>query len=189
MAHKMRKVFLLGAFEISAEMDPPVRDGIILGSRREQKGFVLETSRDHIEQIVNSAQPGAQQPKRLPVTLGESLRKLGCELVRVELRPLPGSPPEPHGGSYVQGTLVYRAASRVLRLAMTATEAIQVALSSQLPIMAAADLLQLDVSQFLDEIDAFSEQYHRETQDFKHFVDNVTATDFSQYLKKKKDGE
>ena len=52
MGKKLRKVTLLGAFEIQTEGgDAPVRDGLILGSRREQRGFVLETTRDNVEQL------------------------------------------------------------------------------------------------------------------------------------------
>jgi len=83
--------------------------------------------------------------------------------VRVELVPLPMDPAnkEEGYGAYVQGWLVFRPEERpgnghrrLSRLPMTATESIQVAVGGGLPIMAASELLQLNVGQFLDEIDA-----------------------------------
>ncbi len=184
----MRRVSLLGAFEISPELEPPVRDGIILGSRREQRGFVLETSRENIEQIVSASTPGALEgyPERLTLSIGIVLEKLGGVLMRVELKPLAPLEGKDPNGSYVQGVLVFRdAARKVQRLNMTATEAIQVAIAYKLPILADADLLQLDVSQFLNEIDEFSDKFHAESDEFKAFVDQVKASDFAKYLKRK----
>ncbi|HBN07751.1 MAG TPA: hypothetical protein DD435_03560 [Cyanobacteria bacterium UBA8530] len=179
----MRRVSLLGAFEISAEVDAPVRDGLILGSRREQMGFVLDTSRDNIEQIVSAAGPPALgAPLRLAVTLGTVLMELGCSLLRIELKPI-GPTDEEEDESYVQGFLVFRQEKKVKRLKMTATESIQVALAEDIPMLASLDLLQLDVSQFLDEIDEFSDRYVQETNEFKSFVDSVKASDFEKYLK------
>jgi hypothetical protein len=179
----MRRVSLLGAFEISAEVDAPVRDGLILGSRREQMGFVLDTSRDNIEQIVSAAGPPALgAPLRLAVTLGTVLTELGCSLLRVELKPI-GPTDGEEDESYVQGFLVFRKEKKVKRLKMTATESIQVALAEDIPMLASLDLLQLDVSQFLDEIDEFSDRYVQETNEFKSFVDSVKASDFEKYLK------
>lgn len=194
MASKMRRVSLLGAFEISAEVDAPVRDGLILGSRREQRGFVLDTSRENIEQIVSAASPPVKgAPLRLAQTLGKTLNDLGCTLLRVELKPLGVLLPMVEEGddeeedledeNYVQGFLVFRREKKVSRLKMTATEAIQIAIAEDIPMLAATDLLQLDVSQFLDEIDEFSDRYVQETNEFKSFVDNVKASDFSKYLR------
>ncbi len=191
MANRMRRVALLGAFEISPDLDPPVRDGIILGSRREQRGFVLETSRENIEQIVSASTPGAMEgfPQRLTISVGSLLERLGAVLLRVELKPLTPLEGKDANGSYVQGVLVFRDTDRrIQRLNMTATEAIQVAIAQKLPILAAADLLQLDVSQFLDEIDEFTDKYRQEASDFKSFVDSVTASDFAKYLKRKTEG-
>jgi hypothetical protein len=185
VASKMRKVSLLGAFEIQAEADPPTRDGLILGSRREQMGFVLETSRENIEQIVaiaNPPKPGL--PKRLANGLGRSLEHLGYKLLRVELHPLPLDEEmrEEGYGSYVQGWLIFKNGQRKShKLAMTATESIQVALAAGLPIMASVELLQLNVSQFLDELDEASAQQTQETQQFHQFLDKVTATDFQRF--------
>jgi hypothetical protein len=185
MANKMRKVSLLGAFEIQAEADPPTRDGLILGSRREQMGFVLETSRENIEQIVAIANPPkAGLPQRLANGLGRSLEHLGYKLLRVELHPLPLEEDmrEEGYGSYVQGWLVFKNGTRrAHKMAMTATESIQVALATGLPIMASVDLLQLNVSQFLDELDEASAQQNEETQQFHQFLDKVTATDFLRF--------
>ncbi len=188
MSNRMRRVSLLGAFEISPELEPPVRDGIILGSRREQRGFVLETSRENIEQIVSASTPGALEgfPERLTIAVGHLLEKLGGVLMRVELKPLQSLNGGDPNGSYVQGILVFRDTGRkVQRLNMTATEAIQVAIARKLPILADADLLQLDVSQFLSEIDDFSDRYHQESDEFKAFVEQVKASDFAKYLKRK----
>ncbi|MBU6430478.1 MAG: hypothetical protein KGR26_15785 [Cyanobacteria bacterium REEB65] len=191
MANRMRRVSLLGAFEISPDLDPPVKDGIILGSRREQRGFVLETSRENIEQIVSASTPDSLDgiPQRLTLSLGGLLERLGTELVRIELRPLHPLKGKDANGSYVQGVLVLRDGDRRLqRLNMTATEAIQIAIARKLPILAASDLLQLDVSQFLDEIDEFTDKYKQEASEFKSFVDGVTASDFAKYLKRKSEG-
>lgn len=192
MARKMRKVSLLGAFEIQAESEPPVRDGLILGSRREQRGFVLETSRENIEQIVASATPARPGlPQRLAVSVGKTLSGLGYELVRVELLALPGSAEtEEEGyGAYVQGWLIFKNGSRKRhRLAMTATESIQVAIAENIPIMADYELLQLNVSQFLQEIDELQEQQQHETMQFQDFVENVTATDFKRFYEERGDG-
>ena len=191
MANRMRRVSLLGAFEISPDLDPPVRDGIILGSRREQRGFVLETSRENIEQIVSASTPGALEgfPQRLTIAVGTLLERLGAVLLRVELKPLQPLDGKDANGSYVQGVLVFRDTERrIQRLYMTATEAIQVAIAQKLPILASADRLQLDVSQFLDEIDEFTDKYKQEASDFKSFVDGVTASDFTKYLKRKSEG-
>jgi len=187
VATKMRRVALLGAFEIAPELDPPVKDGIILGSRRDHRGFVLETSRENIEQIVSASVPPDELPVpvRLPLAVGPMIERLGGELVRVELRPTAMNGDDPNG-AFVQGSLLFRPrGGRLTRLAMTATEALQVAISQRLPILADARLLQLDVSQFLSEIDAVSQEAQVDAQEFKHFVDNVTASDFSQYLRKR----
>jgi hypothetical protein len=184
----MRRVSLLGAFEISPELEPPVRDGIILGSRREQRGFVLETSRENIEQIVSASTPGALDgyPERLTLAIGNLLERLGSVLMRVELKPLAPLEGKDPNGSYVQGMLLFREPGRkIQRLNMTATEAIQVAIAHKLPILADTGLLQLDVSQFLSEIDDFSEKYHAESDEFKSFIDQVKASDFAKYLKRK----
>ena len=198
MAGKMRRVSLLGAFEIQAEVDPPVRDGLILGSRREQMGFVIETSRESIENIVSIvAPPKDGLPRRLTTTIGPFLEGLGCTLVRVELVPLPMDPAnkEEGYGAYVQGWLVFRPEERpgnghrrLSRLPMTATESIQVAVGGGLPIMAASELLQLNVGQFLDEIDGFSRRHARESKKFSSFIDTVTATDFARFYEAIKDG-
>lgn len=189
MATKMRRVSLLGAFEIAEEVDSPVRDGIILGSRREQKGFVLDTSRENIEQIVSAASdPVTGTPLRLAQTLGTLLQNLECDLLRVELKPLMPMDEETEE-SFVQGCLVLRKEKKVMRLKMSATEAIQVAIAQDIPMLASLDLLQLDVSQFLDEIDEVSDRYTQETNEFKNFVDHVTASDFVKYLNKDKPNE
>lgn len=181
----MRRVTLLGAFEIVEEVESPVRDGIFLGSRREGRGFVLETSRENIEQIVTAGNPAALggMPLRLPQSLGSFLAELDCALIRIELRPI-GTPIDPTEGTFVQGMLVLRTPrGRVRRIPMTATEAIQIALFEGIPMLAALELLQLDVSQFIDEIDALNDRYNQDTDDFRTFVDNVTATDFARYHK------
>ncbi|MDB5100694.1 MAG: hypothetical protein JWM80_5115 [Cyanobacteria bacterium RYN_339] len=190
LANKMRKVSLLGAFEIQAEADPPVRDGLILGSRREQLGFVLETSRENIEQIVAIAAPAKPGlPMRLASALGPMLETMGYVLRRVELIPLPleDELKEEGYGSYVQGWLVYgnEGSRKSRRLAMTATESIQVALAAGLPIMASVDLLQLNVSQFLGELDEANTQQSQETRKFHAFVENITATDFQRFYEEK----
>jgi len=181
----MRRVTLLGAFEIVEDVESPVRDGIFLGSRREGRGFVLETSRENIEQIVTASNPVMPpgMPQRMPLTLGALLAELECVLIRVELKPI-GKVVDPTEGTFVQGTLVLRTPrGRVRRLLVTATEAIQVAIVEGLPMLASLDLLQLDVSQFIDEIDALNDRYNQDTDEFRTFVDNVTASDFARYLK------
>lgn len=188
MGSKMRRVSLLGAFEIAAEADPAVRDGLILGSRRDAKGFVLETSRENIEQIVSASTPAQGVPERLTQSLVPMLERLACEPVRVELRPMIPIEGDANG-SFVQGLLIFKGGGRTQRLKMTATEAIQVAIACQLPMLAAAELLQLDVSQFLAEIDEVTEQYEQETESFRSFVDTVTATDFAQYLEEHRPSE
>ncbi len=186
----MRQVALLGAFEIAPELETPVRDGLILGSRRDSRGFVIETSRENIELIVTASNPTVVEgmPKRLTLSVGPMLERLGAELMRVELRsiePVPGD----SGGSYVQGFLVVRMPEkRPMRLSMTATEAIQVAIAHRIPMLAEASLLQLDVSQFLDEIDTFATQVEAENDEFRSFVDQVTPTDFARYLKDRPEG-
>ena len=190
MANKMRKVSLLGAFEIQAEADPPVRDGLILGSRREQLGFVLETSRENIEQIVAIAAPQKPGlPLRLASALGPTLEDLGYKLRRVELVPLPLDEElkEEGYGSYVQGWLVFGedGSRKTRRLAMTATESIQVALAAGLPIMASVELLQLNVSQFLGELDEANAEATRDARTFHAFVENITATDFQRFYEKR----
>lgn len=186
MAAKMRRVNLLGAFEIAPELEAPVKDGLILGSRRDHRGFVLETSRDNIEQIVAASAPHPEGlPLRLTLAVGGTLEALGAELQRVELIPMPAEQPEE---SFVQGKLVFRGPrGRLMRLSMTATEALQIAVSRRLPIMAASDLLKLDVSQFLSEIDTYREEAQEDAQEFKSFVDNVTASDFAKYLRDHED--
>jgi hypothetical protein len=180
VASKFRKVTLLGAFEIQTEGEVPVRDGLILGSRREQRGFVLETSRESIEQIVAVAgTPNPGMPRRMAIAVGPMLEELGYELKRIELHPMPipeGAEEEGYG-SYVQGWLVFKhedQARRSAKLAMTATEAIQVAIVTGLPMMAAYELLQLNVSHFLAEIDEMSQSAQQETQQFHQIHDNLT---------------
>jgi hypothetical protein len=193
VASKFRKVTLLGAFEIQTEGEVPVRDGLILGSRREQRGFVLETSRESIEQIVAVAgTPNPSVPRRMAIAVGPLLENLGYELMRVELHPMPipeGAEEEGYG-SYVQGSLVFRHESgkyRSQRLEMTATEAILVAIATGLPMMAAYELLQLNVSHFLAEIDEMSQTQQQEAQQFHKFLDNVTATDFARFYEQRGD--
>lgn len=190
MAGKKRRVSLLGAFEIQAEEDQPSRDGLILGSRREQLGFVIETSRESIEHIVALiAPPRPGLPTRLTASLGELLETLGCELVRVELEPVHHEEPEPKEGygAYVQGWLLYRRdGRRVSRLAMTATEAIQFALRQGLPMFAAADLLRLDVTQLLEDMDHLHNERARDARKFHSFVNKVTATDFQRFYEKRR---
>jgi hypothetical protein len=204
VVHKLRKVALLGAFEIDGETDPPLRDGLILGSRRERKGFVLETSRENVEQIVTLSAPARPDlPLRLTITVGKVLEQLGHELVRIELIPLAALAPAPvpapeieeakpketpeaeteeGQGYFVQGWLVFRNGGRKLhRLPMTATESIQVAITEGLPIMAAYELLQLNVAQLFEEIDAFSHYQFKETEKFHSFVNNVKASDFTRF--------
>lgn len=184
MATKMRKVSLLGAFEIAPEEGIPMRDGLILGSRRDRKGFVLETSRESIEQILSASNPEANEgfPVRLPLSIGSFLEGLGGILLRSELRPVGKG--VGLDGAYVQGALVFRSPEgRIKRLLMTATEAIQVAVAQGLPILAAFDLLMLDVAQFLEEIEETGTEVQEEKKAFKSFVDNVTASDFAQYMR------
>lgn len=180
----MRRVTLLGAFEIAPELDPSVRDGLILGSRRDAKGFVIETSRENIDLIVSASSPSPEGlPVRMALAIGPLLTRMGATLLRVELRPTPGAERDPNG-AFVQGSLVLRQADqRIIKLPMTATEALQVAIAHHLSIMATSDLLQLDVSQFLDEVDSYSQKVESEIEEFKSFVDNVTASDFAQYLR------
>lgn len=188
MATKMRRVSLLGAFEIAPEEGIPIRDGLILGSRRDRKGFVLETSRESIEQILSASNPEANVgfPVRLPLSLGPFLESMGAILLRAELRPV--GPGVGKDGAYVQGVLVFRSPEgRIKRLLMTATEAIQVAVAQGLPILAAFDLLMLDVAQFLEEIEETGMEVQEEKKAFKSFVDNVTASDFAQYLRERGD--
>lgn len=185
MATKMRKVSLLGAFEIAPEEGIPMRDGLILGSRRDRRGFVLETSRESIEQILSASNPEANEgfPVRLPLSIGPFLESLGGILLRSELRPVGKG--VGLDGAYVQGALVFRSPEgRIKRLPMTATEAIQVAVAQGLPILAAFDLLMLDVAQFMEEI---GDAEGQEKQAFKSFVDNVTASDFAQYMRDRGD--
>lgn len=189
MATKMRKVRLLGAFEIAPGEGVPVRDGLILGARRDRKGFVLETSRESIEQILSASNPEANEgfPLRLPLAIGPFLEQRGAILLRAELKPV-GAGVVGTDGAYVQGYLVFRAADgRINRLLMTATEAIQVAIAKGLPILAASDLLMLDVAQFIEDVEEGGADVQEETQAFKSFVDNVTATDFAQYFRDRGD--
>ncbi|MEB3198263.1 MAG: hypothetical protein VKP62_13765 [Candidatus Sericytochromatia bacterium] len=188
MPAKKRRVSLLGAFEIQAENGSLVRDGLILGSRRDQLGFVIETSRESIEHIVALlAPPHPGLPLRLTASIGQLLETLQCELVRVELEPLPLELTEPKEGygAYVQGFLIFRPAGRrAQRLAMTATEAIQVALRQGLTLMAADDLLQLDVTQLLHDMDGLQTERARDDRQFHSFVSRVTATDFQRFYEK-----
>lgn len=188
VAVKLRQVALLGAFEIAPELETPVRDGLILGSRRDSRGFVIETSRENIELIVTASNPAVTEglPKRLTLSVGPMLERLGAELLRVELRSVAYDAGDSGSseGTYVQGFLVLRLLGRrPLRLSMTATEAIQVAIAHRMPMMAEVSLLTLDVSQFLDEIDTFATQVEAEKDEFRSFVDSVTPTDFARYLK------
>ncbi|MEB3284302.1 MAG: hypothetical protein VKN33_03335 [Candidatus Sericytochromatia bacterium] len=188
MPNRKRRVSLLGAFEIQAEGGVPVRDGLILGSRREQLGFVIETSRESIEHIVALiAPPRAGLPLRLTASLGDVLESLGCELLRVELEPLPTEKQDVKEGygAYVQGFLIFRNEGRRSRkLAMTATEAIQVALRQGVPLMAAEELLQLDVTQLLQDMDNMHHERERDDRQFHSFVSRVTATDFQRFYEK-----
>lgn len=185
MAAKMRRVSLLGAFEIQGEADPPLRDGLILGSRREQLGFVIETSRETIEHIVALvAPPRSGMPRRLTAAVGEALEALGCELLRVELIPIPTALEDQKEGygAFVQGWLAYRPPGKKLRrLALTATEGIQVALREGLPLLADQGLLQLDVGQLLQDMDRMQDVQQRETRKFHSFLNKVTATDFQRF--------
>lgn len=191
MAAKMRRVSLLGAFEIQSEADPPLRDGLILGSRREQLGFVIETSRETIEHLVSlvgSPSPGL--PRRLTSAIGDTLQELGCELIRVELVPLPiAAEEEKEGyGAYIQGWLAYRPTGQKLRrIALTATEGIQVALREGLPMLADASLLQLDVAQLLQDMNQLQTVQQRETRKFHSFLDKVTATDFERFWEQRRE--
>jgi hypothetical protein len=185
MASKKRRVALLGAFEIQSEDDAPTRDGLILGSRREALGFVIETSRESIEHIVSLiAPPRPGLPTRLTASLGELLESLGCELLRIELEPVTAEEPEPKEGygSYVQGWLLFRhEARRARRLALTATEAIQLALRQGLPMLADTELLRLDVTQLLEDMDQIQSARARDARKFHSFVSRVTATDFQRF--------
>lgn len=189
MGRDMRRVTLLGAFEIEGEADPEpaMRDGLILGSRREQRGFVLETTRDNVEQILALGDaPRTDLPTRLAAGLGPTLRELGYELKRVELVPFA----HPAGaGGYVQGTLFFKGEGRKFhKLPMTATEAIHLAIYEDLPMWAARELLQLNVSPILDELDAYSSQVEQEAKRFRTFVNSVTATDFARFYEGHADG-
>lgn len=189
MGRDMRRVTLLGAFEIEgeAENEPAMRDGLILGSRREQRGFVLETTRDNVEQILALGDaPRLDLPTRWAAGLGPTLRELGFTLNRVELTPFR----HPAGaGGYVQGTLLFKGEGRRLhRLPMTATEAIHLAIYEDLPMWAARDLLLLNVTPILDELDAYSSQVEQEAKRFRTFVNSVTATDFARFYEASGDG-
>lgn len=193
----LRKVTLLGAFEIQATETHAVRDGLILGSRREKRGFVLETGRESIEQIValqhQAQRPLRPRPRRLVASVGAALEALGCELMRVELlaMPIPDAEAEDGYGDYVQGQLIYRRYDerRSRKLALTATEAIQLAIADSLPMHADTKLLTLNVSHFLEEIDTFSAQHQQEAKQFRSFVDGVTATDFARFYEAHQDHE
>jgi hypothetical protein len=178
-------VSLLGAFEIQAEEDAPTRDGLILGSRREALGFVIETSRESIEHIVSLiAPPRRGLPTRLTASVGDLMESFGCELLRVELEPVTSEEPEPKEGygSYVQGWLIFRhEGRRARRLALTATEGIQLALRQGLPMLADADLLRLDVTQLLEDMDQLQSARARDARKFHSFVNRVTATDFQRF--------
>ena len=60
-------------------------------------------------------------------------------------------------------------------------------MATGLPMMAALELLQLNVSHFLDEIDELSQNQQNETQQFHTFIDNVTATDFARFYEARGD--
>lgn len=178
----LRKVMLLGAFELQS--DEESRDGIILGSRRKALGFVLETSRENLEQIVAMARPlRTDLPIRATAGIGMGLQRLGLNLLRVELRPIPDQEEWPgQDGRFVQGYLVVREANRkLLRFPMTAAEAIQVAMANGLSIMAAEELLQVRVGRFLAEAEAAAAQHQGEAQAFSSFVKDVTPADFQRH--------
>lgn len=191
MASKLRKVELLGAFEIQTESEGANRDGLILGSRRMQLGFVLETSRESIEQIVQVASSRPGLPRRLTQSIGSLLRGLGQELVRVELVPIPieDEAEEEEGyGAYVQGYLVFRQPGwGSHKLPVTATEAIQISIYHGIPLQAHLDLLKMNVANLLTEIDAMTVEHQKETKKFRRFVDSVTATDFAKFYEKRGD--
>lgn len=188
---KMRKIELLGAFEIQGESEAPNRDGLILGSRRMQLGFVLETSRESIEQIVQVASSRPGLPRRLTQSIGPLLRTLGREILRVELMPLPidDEDDEEEGyGAYVQGFLVFRQPGwGSHKLPVTATEAIQISLYNNIPLQAHLELLKMNVSNLLTEIDAMTVEHQKETKKFRRFVDSVTATDFAKFYEARGD--
>lgn len=191
MAQSMQKIVLLGAFEIQAETeDAQHRDGLILGSRRSHKGFVIETTRELIEQIVQaSVGPLPLFPPRLAANAGTALKEAGCELKRVELMAVPlADAPAPPGSkaAFVQGALLYRlpGATRARRLLMSATEAIQLAVREDLDLLAAPELLQLNVGQFMREIDAFAAAQAEETNSFHDFVNSVKASDFTRFYER-----
>lgn len=193
MGQSMQKIVLLGAFEIQTEAEEAAhRDGLILGSRRSHRGFVIETSRELIEQIVQaSVGPYPVFPPRLAANVGSALKESGCELKRVELLAVPTTEaPPPEGGraAFVQGALLYRlpGATRARRLLMSATEAIQLAVREELDLLAAPELLQLNVGQFMREIDAFAAAQAQETTSFRDFVDSVKASDFTRFYQKRR---
>lgn len=176
---------LLGAFEVHGEDESQQRDGLILGSRRQALGFVLETSRENMEQIVSLARPlRPGQPLRATAGLGPGLMRLGAELLRVELVPLPGQElVSMEEGRYVQGQLVVRSGARKLvRFPMTAAEAIQVAMANGLNILAAQELLQVRVGRFLAEAEAAAAAHEEEEQAFSDFVRQVSPADFSRHM-------
>jgi len=183
VSQRLRRVALLGAFEMPRDSQGKRREGLILGSRKELLGFVLETNREAIEQIITLAAllDPAFGPPRMAVGVVPALERLGAVALRLELKPLGGIKAVQNGGAVVHGALVYRdTAGKLQRLALTAIEAIHVALASRLPLLADSALLQIDVAPLLG--DAQVEEGNEE--DFKAFVANVTATDFTNYLRR-----
>lgn len=181
MGLTLRKVLLLGAFEVQGDDEGSSRDGLILGSPRQAMGFVLETSREHMEHIVALAKPrGPRWPLRATMGLGPGLLHMGAELVRVELRALPGQDRVPmQEGRFIQGFLVARhGARKLVRFPMTAAEAIQVAMANGLSIMASPELLQLQVGSFLAQAEEALSQRQVEEKAFADFVKKVTPADF-----------
>jgi hypothetical protein len=146
---------------------------------------VIETSRESIEHIVSLiAPPRPGLPTRLTASLGDVLESLGCERVRIELEPVADEEPEPKEGygSYVQGWLMFRhEGRRAKRLALTATEAIQLALRQGLPMLADTELLRLDVTQLLEDMDQIQTARARDARKFHSFLSRVTATDFQRF--------
>lgn len=183
VSQRLRRVALLGAFEMPRDSQGKRREGLILGSRKELLGFVLETNREAIEQIItlSALLDPAFGPPRMAAGIVPALERLGAVALRLELKPLGGIKAVQNGGAVVHGALVYRdTASKLQRLALTAIEAIHVALASRLPLLADSALLQIDVAPLLG--DAQVEEGNEE--DFKAFVANVTATDFTNYLRR-----
>lgn len=160
------------------------REGLILGSRKELTGFVLETSREALEQIIamTATLDPTQGPNRLATGIVPLIERLGGVALRLELKPLGGIKATLQSGALIVGALVYRDnAGKLQRLGLTALEAIQVALASRLPLLAESALLQIDVGSLMTHGMADDEG---DEGAFRNFVANVTATDFANYLRR-----